>query len=456
MKIAVTGASGFVGKNFIDYVLNYTEHDVVALSRSEFVSSHKRLETRKVDLYSLLDCEKALEGCDVAIYLVHSMSPSSRLSQGEFQDFDFILADNFAKAASRCRLKHIVYVGGIIPKVDNLSIHLKSRLEVEETLHSHSTPVTTLRCGLVIGKNGSSFRIIERLIDRLPIIGLPVWTNTKLQAVYVKDLVYLMTQILHIGPRLAGSYDVGAPEHIEYRDLLLGAVKVKKKKNIFISINFITSGLSKFWVTLITRVPKGLVYPLVDSLKHSMVSAKDRALPEELDIDYVPLMDALRLGLVEDQEPNLPMQNIKSNNRKKTSLVQSVQRLPCPENWQMKDVALYYMKWTPKFFRPFLIIEEQGSKLFFRVKFLKQPILVLKFSKKRTFPGRELFYIIGGLLNIPHPKARLEFRELSDKKHLIIAIHSYKPRLPWLIYEYTQAQLHRFVMWRFGLSLAKK
>ena len=79
----------------------------------------------------------------------------------------------------------------------------------------------------------------------------------------------------------------------------------------------------------------------------------------------------------------------------------------------------------------------------------------LCFSKERTFEGRELFYITGGLLSLIHPKARLEFREGPTRDFLIVAIHSFRPRLPWLIYKFTQAQLHRFVMWRFGANLAK-
>ena len=162
MRIAITGASGFVGKNLIQYLLEETDHEVVGFSRSAQKSLHPRLTMKKADLYSLLEAEEALAGCDAAVYLVHSMLPSSRLSQGSFQDFDFILADNFAKACITSGVKHIIYVGGIIPENESLSLHLKSRLEVEETLKHSGLKFTSLRCALVLGPNGSSFRIFYR------------------------------------------------------------------------------------------------------------------------------------------------------------------------------------------------------------------------------------------------------------------------------------------------------
>jgi uncharacterized protein YbjT (DUF2867 family) len=454
-KIAVTGATGFIGKNLIHYLLENTDSDIVALSRNEFTSENQRLETRKVDLYSLLECEKALLGCDVAIYLVHSMSPSSRLAQGHFEDFDFILADNFAKAAVKCNIQHIIYVSGIIPDVKDLSIHLKSRLEVEETLAQHSTPVTTLRCGLVIGKSGSSFRIVEKLIDRLPIMGLPSWTKTKLQVIYIKDLIQIISKVISEGPSLAGSFDVGAPEILEYQNILIEAARTKNRKTLFVPIRYLSRSFSKLWVRTISGTSKDLVYPLIDSLNHKMLVDEKRALPPIFKINFTSFSDSIKKSLISDQDPQLPLNKIKNLNENKYSLVQSVQRIKHPIHMSMTEVAIYYMNWLPQFLWPFFIIDKNNLQLNFYIKFICQPLLQLTLSKERTFDGRELFYITGGLLTIPHKKARMEFRSTCDNHFLIVAIHSFRPRLPWIIYKYSQAKIHQFVMYQFGKKLSR-
>src|SRR5690606_19576051 len=129
----------------------------------------------QADLFSLLEVERALEGADVALYLVHSMIASAELTQGSFADFDLILADNFARAAKSRGVRHILYVGGLIPEGERLSRHLESRLEVEQTLRAQGVPVTALRASIIIGPAGSSLRMVENLVRRLPVMITPAW-----------------------------------------------------------------------------------------------------------------------------------------------------------------------------------------------------------------------------------------------------------------------------------------
>ena len=102
--------------------------------------------------------EAALDGADLAIYLVHSMMPSARLVQGHFEDLDLLCADNFARAAALHGVKQIVYLGGLLPESTQLSAHLRSRAEVEDALGSTGVPVTCLRAGLIVGASGSLFK----------------------------------------------------------------------------------------------------------------------------------------------------------------------------------------------------------------------------------------------------------------------------------------------------------
>src|SRR6056300_744357 len=157
-KIVIAGAFGFVGRQLIEYFCQKQDYEIYALTRSlmedeeltkNWTTKDKenkaRIHVVQCDLFSMLDCEKALEGIDYAFYLVHSMLPTSRLMQANFMDMDLILSDNFARAAHKANIKHIVYLGGIIPQKEALSPHLKSRLETEETLSSYGTPLTSLR-----------------------------------------------------------------------------------------------------------------------------------------------------------------------------------------------------------------------------------------------------------------------------------------------------------------------
>ena len=159
-KVLIAGASGFVGHALIEHLLKTDDCEIVALSRSERKSHHPRLIWKKADLFSLKDITETMAGCEEAFYLVHSMLPSASLSQGTFYDFDLIIADNFVRAAKFHKLKHIIYLGGMIPEFEELSWHLKSRYEVEETFRHSTIKTTALRASLIIGADGSSFSII--------------------------------------------------------------------------------------------------------------------------------------------------------------------------------------------------------------------------------------------------------------------------------------------------------
>lgn len=447
MRIAVTGISGFIGSHLTQALLEQTDHEVVGLSRSSYQSQNPRLQVKACDLYSLLEIEAALKNCDVAIYLVHSMSPSSRLAQGNFQDFDFILADNFAKAAQTCGVQKIIYVSGIIPENDTLSNHLKSRLEVEETFCKSKIPLLTLRCGLVVGPNGSSFRILDRLVSRLPLMILPSWTQNKLQITALGDLTQILIRAIGENSVL-GSFDVGSPETLTYETLIEKVARLKGLSFRCVHFPWIPLVLSKLWISLVTETSRQLVYPLVESLRHSMVVQKP--LPRTLAVPFSSVEEALQKSLTREMG-SLPMARLPRQPEK--SKVQSVQRLPSPKGWNMEKIANEYMKWLPLFMKPFLRVQKEGFQISMKVRGIPRALLVLKLSEERTFETRRLFYIVGGLLARNSKKARMEFRESPDHTFFIAAIHDFEPRLPWYIYKFTQAPLHAWVMKQFGKHL---
>jgi uncharacterized protein YbjT (DUF2867 family) len=229
----------------------------------------------------VIDIENTLKNADVAVYLVHSMLPSARLTQGSFRDFDMILADNFQRAAKKANIKKIVYLSGIIPPDAILSEHLQSRLEVENILKSSGIPTSSLRAGLIIGPSGSSFEMMLRLVERLPVMICPYWTSTLSYPISVWDAVAIIKNRIE-NPDLSDHecLDICGPDPLSYEEMMLALSKKLNRKHFFFPIPFVSPSVSKLWVRLITGAPKDLVYPLVDSLKTHMIPISPR--PREL------------------------------------------------------------------------------------------------------------------------------------------------------------------------------
>ena len=476
-KIAVAGAFGFVGKQILEYFCQDPQYEVYALTRSLIEDEKQikgwtendqqnkdRIHIVQCDLFSMLDCEKALEGMDYAFYLVHSMLPTSKLMQSDFSDMDLILADNFARAAKKANIKHIVYLGGIIPQKDALSLHLQSRLETEETLASYGTPVTSLRAAIVLGKKGSSFNIVLKLVERLPAMICPHWCSTKSNPIWVKDVVYAFEEVVGKEKHFGKYYDLAGATCLSYREILAKTAEYLGLKRYFINFPFFTPGLSKLWVSLITATPKNLVYPLINSLKHEMI-------PDEMhklvipDHPPVSFKKALEYSLTEEDLRYAKGQSVKREKQSfwgqelKKHDVRSIQRLERPEGKDAEWVVKEYLKWLPYFFKLIKFINvkinEKGT-IQFVIPIIGIPILELTYSESRSSSDRQLFYITGGILAAKNQgRGRLEFRETTCGKYFLVGIHEFVPAIPWYIYIITQAPFHLFVMRRFQAYMKK-
>ncbi|MCX6937659.1 MAG: NAD(P)H-binding protein [Verrucomicrobia bacterium] len=459
--VVVAGASGFIGQAICAQLSK--RFRVVALTRSLTHAADHLDETgvawRVCDLFSLLETEQALRDADYAVYLVHSMLPSSRLTQGTFVDLDLILADNFARAARLHQIQQIIYLGGLIPVTPHLSSHLASRLEVEEALGSGSSPVTALRAGLVVGPGGSSLRILVNLVRRMPVLFLPPWAERRMQPVAIQDVVRAVDMVIGAPEYFGAHFDIGGPEVLTYRELLQKTARVLGCRRWMIPVPALPAKLLKAWVSLVGGASRALVGPLVDSLNHDMCAAPNPLLTR-LAVGAIGFEQALRASLDGDhrlaltQLDQLRPRDIRVIRAAKR--VRSVQRLPLPADLSAQRVALEYYGWLPRFVWPLLKCEvDESGHCRFYLGTRHLLLLELTYSHERSTADRVLFYITGGVLakTANNRKGRLEFREMLNRTCVLAAIHDFTPTLPWYFYNLTQALVHLLVMRRFGRHL---
>jgi nucleoside-diphosphate-sugar epimerase len=463
LTIAIAGGSGFAGKALAVELMS-RGHKVRILARSVANGSPQpNLETRQCDVFSLKQVDEALVGCDRAVYLIHSMLPNNRMTQANFEDLDVLVADNFARACSKNKIERIVYIGGIIPHGE-LSQHLRSRLEVERTLAAYGTPLVALRAGLVIGAGGSSYRILARLVKRLPVMVCPAWTRSRSNPVSLADataalvsccerdwhgMVTLRTKATN-GPAKEKYlvFNIGTRRTVSYVELMQTAARVYRRVLAVLTVPFNSYALSKLWVRFFSGASKTLVEPLVESLKHDMV-AEPNALPALLGREPHTLMQML--AEAEQSKPaHLSLPKAAPSVERS---VRSVQRLNLPHGKNAQWLAKRYGLWLGGFFRGWIIVKRSGRNLVFSANGIE--MLRLDYSAERSDPTRALYYISGGTLlrksaTLP---GRLEFRTLPNSDHALAAIHDFEPALPWLIYANSQAPVHGFVMHKFGAYL---
>lgn len=285
--ILVTGATGYIGARLIPRLLQ-EGFRVRALARTPGKlhgrpwSEHPNLEIVKGDVLDLASLNDACRGCGGAYYLVHSMNPVSV----DFVSTDRVAAGNMVRAAERCGLERIIYLGGLGEESDQLSEHLSSRTEVAEILKTGTVPVTVLRAAMIIGSGSASFEILRYLVERLPIILTPRWVDIPCQPIGVRNVLFYLIGCLK-SPETAGrTFDIGQDQVVTYRQLMeIFAEEAGLPKRLIIALPLLTPRVSSIWINLLTPVPAVLARPLAEGLRNRVICRESSIrdlIPQEL------------------------------------------------------------------------------------------------------------------------------------------------------------------------------
>lgn len=449
-KILLTGASGYIGSHLMNKLKD--NYEIIAISRNiENKSNEHNVTWKAADLFDLNEITEVMEDIDIAIYLVHSMMPSAKLTQASFEDMDALLADNFAKAASYNKVQHIVFMSGLIPNTSELSPHLRSRLECEQILGSYGVPVSTLRAGLIIGSKGSSYPILKKLVDRLPGLLLPKWAYNTTLPVAIDDVIDGLYKIVERNPNENESIDIGGPSHMTYKDLFKQTAEVLDKRLPTIDLPIIPIWLSKYWVKLISGVPKEMVYPLMDSLIHDMIR-NDENIVKDISIGKIDYKESVRNALEEETKTQ---KKGKSSRKGDIKDVRAISRVVLPKDVNMIQLAESYANFLNRITLNVVNSDFNKDNFTISVPCLNKDLLLLSKDFKASNNERILYRIVGGdfALDSDGGNARLEFRRLPNSDACIIALQEYEPTLPWWVYKYTQAKVHKSVMNLFKFKI---
>jgi uncharacterized protein YbjT (DUF2867 family) len=269
-KVLVAGGSGFIGRHLVDRLLDQGS-DVVVMSRTPSPRDDKAVEVG-ADVTDPGSLTKALQGIEVAYYLVHS------LDRADFETADRDGARNFGLAAKAAGVSRVVYLGGLGNDGDDLSPHLRSRREVERILTEHVETVA-LRASIVVGQGSASWEILCQLVERLPLMITPRWVTTATQPIAIDDVVEYLVRSSDRDVVPADHYDIGAPESTTYQHMMEIVAKLLRRTLIIAPIPVLSPGLSARWLKLVTDVDMTTARALVRSLVNP-VEVTERRLEE--------------------------------------------------------------------------------------------------------------------------------------------------------------------------------
>jgi len=294
MKILLTGATGYIGRRLLQVLLE-KGHEVVCLVRDKQRLDIKKYKPKQVvlvegDLMKPQTLAGLPKDIDIAYYLVHSMS----MSGGDFGKEEKKSAENFVAYIDTTEGEQIIFLGGITNE-QQLSRHLASRKVVEDELRKSVVPVTALRAGIIVGSGSSSFEIIRDLVEKLPVMVAPKWLKTKCQPIAIRNVIQLLTGVLHKKYTYGHHFDIYGPETLTYKQMLIQFAQVRKLTRRIWTLPLMSPKLSSYWLYFVTSTSYPLAKNLVESMKIDVVGEKND-LPERLDIELITYKEAIKIA----------------------------------------------------------------------------------------------------------------------------------------------------------------
>jgi len=291
MKILLTGANGYIGMRLLP-VLVRNGHEVVC-----FVRDKRRMHVDEAiadsisfyegDLLKKESLQDIPQDIDAAYYLVHSIGASA-----DYEKLEAQAAYNFVDAINKTQCQQVIYLSGIVND-DKLSKHLRSRKNVEDILMNGSIPTTVLRAGIIIGSGGASFEIIRDLVEKLPVMVAPKWVSTKSQPIALRNVLQYLVGVLDQEAAYQKIYDIGGPEVLTYKEMLLQFAEVRNLTRRIISVPVLSPRLSSLWLYFVTSTSFKLARGLVDSMKNE-VKVEHRGIGEIVQVDLFTYKQAVQ------------------------------------------------------------------------------------------------------------------------------------------------------------------
>lgn len=262
--VLVTGATGFIGRRLVPALVD-DGHTVRAMTRrpEQYDGPGEPVGADVMDPESLV---AALDGVDVAVYLVHS------LDDPDFERKDADAARNFSRAAATAGVRQIIYMGGLGADDGDLSAHLRSRREVEGLLGQDGVPVTVLRAAIVVGHGGISWEITRQLVKNLPAMIVPKWVGTRTQPIALDDVIRYLAGVVDKEEALDRVFEIGGTEQLTYLEMMTVAAELINGRKIpVVPVPVLTPRLSSYWLALVTDVDATTGRNLIDSMSTEVV-----------------------------------------------------------------------------------------------------------------------------------------------------------------------------------------
>lgn len=425
------------------------------------------------DFFSRLATRQAIDGCETLVFLSGALTESASrspadLTQGTALDKELNRADNAARAAAHSNVSHVICIQ--YRPFDDTALPTE---QLRSVFRDIDCRLTIVRSSLILGPSTAIFTVLRRALRRFPILFLPHWASNPATVIGTDDLIDEIIRLVNSVPAANTTYDVSGPGTIDLQSLMDEMRATSNSMCRLVETRFELRRSIGWWLSRLSGVDRTDIDAALAAFRSGEDGNQDKS--DESLTTPTHANDVVTRACEQSNRP-VASRTASSDSDTSSSLAvaprdqlartpsqpeprtaRSIQRLPVPTGRSAEWIASEYTEWLPGFFQPFMHVDvDPNQQVRFFVRLLPWPLLELTFDPDASDPGRQLFWITGGLLAADQEHGRLEFREILDGQRVLACVHDFDPRLPWFIYRFTQAIVHAWVMHRFADHLLRE
>ncbi len=336
MKILLTGVTGYIARRLLPVLLQ-NGHEVVCCVRDKYRFNTENYATEnlsviKADFLNKESLESIPNDIDVAFYLIHSMSTQSV----DFESMEQVCANNFCERIQNTNARQVIYLSGIVNEAE-LSKHLAPRKNVESILAESTFAFTTLKAGIIVGSGSASFEIIRDLVEKLPVMVAPRWLETKCQPIAIRNVIEFLTGVTGNTETYHKSYDIGGPDILTYKQMLLRFAAIRGLKRRIIVVPVMTPKISSYWLYYVTATSFAFAKSQVNSMKGEVICSPN-SLATVLGISLIDYETSIKLAfdIIEQKQVVSSWKDAQSSDLLHKGISQFIE---IPVNGCFKDVS---------------------------------------------------------------------------------------------------------------------
>ena len=185
MKIAITGATGFIGSHLTTRLVS-EGHEVVRLARRPRSGDAEIVTSRLDNVNQLIE---VFAGCGA---VAHCAGINREIGEQTYERVHVEGTRNVVEAAKAAGVEKIVLMSFLRARPNCSSPYHESKWEAEEIVRNSGLDYTIFKAGVIYGRGDHMLDHLSHTLHTFPIFGLVGMKEKSIRPLAIEDLVHVM------------------------------------------------------------------------------------------------------------------------------------------------------------------------------------------------------------------------------------------------------------------------